>query len=93
MDIDDDKLTQMECEEEEECLHVEEARKHSEERVRRIAEAKAMKRVREEAERKKHEATEKEEAECKQHEATEKGEVEWKARKEVEKREVERRAC
>jgi hypothetical protein len=54
MDIDDDELAQMECKEEEERVHAEEARKHLEERARRIAEAKATKRVKEEAEHKKH---------------------------------------
>jgi hypothetical protein len=92
MDIDDDKLTRMKCKEEEECIHTEEAWKHLEEWARKIAEAKAAKRVKEEAECKKCKVEEKAEAEHKKCEATEKAEAECKQLK-AEKREVECKAC
>jgi hypothetical protein len=68
---------------------VEEARKHLEERVRKIAEAKVAKRVKEEVERKKRKAVEKAEAECKQREAEE-IDLDWRIA-EAERRELEHR--
>jgi hypothetical protein len=45
MDIDDNELAWMECEEE--CVHEEEAQKWSEEHMRKIVEVKAVKRAKE----------------------------------------------